>query len=847
MGSAGRIVDSCKIMRERMQNAAAFVVVSAVSGVSNALQQSINDTLSCDAEDANSTNNATKTLSDVAVKAVAEIRLVHENILTQLEKILPDWTHAQTEKTLRELSPLFSEYARLLDAVKTIGECPLSLHCRIMGLGELLCVPIVRAVLECMHIAVELLDSRNYIFTVGNQDEGDLDYEATEKAFLPIREALAISAKSNESESAAKIYLFPGFICTWQNKFDKKTLTQMGLLGRNGSDFSASIIAYASGCKKIEFWTDVDGIFTADPRIVHDAIMIDDMSYEEAMELSFFGSKVLHPKTLSPLIFKSIEAWSLNTLNPASHGTRISQKARNQTHTVCGISCLKNTAMVSMSGPGMKDKNGTAARTFSAVSAAGASVLLITQSSSEYTISFCINQDLAPAVIQSLKNEFDLEIASGIINPVSVQYDCAVVSIVGDNMKEKSGVASTFFSALTSGAINVIAIAQGSSERSISAVITLESGDKAVRLVHRFFFNTARPVDVFIFGTGSIGACLIEQIKSQMAELAGDNIEIKVLGIARSKKLLLSENGNSLDLRDWQADLAKIPENHADYLPLDAVLDYVRIQKPLNPVFVDCTASSALPERYLDIFKAGMHIATPNKKANSMAMDYYAALRKAARTNSRKFLYETNVGAGLPVIDTLQHMIKSGDKLKFFSGIMSGSLSYIFGRLDDGARFSEAVFEAREKQFTEPDPRDDLSGMDVARKALIIAREAGLKPELSDIRIKKLFPADFDDSGDVETFLKNLPKVDAYFSDYMTRLKKSGKTLRMGASIEDGICTVGLIEVSTDNPLFAIKGGENAFVFTTVRYNPIPLVVRGYGAGAQVTAAGVFGDILRTA
>ena len=393
--------------------------------------------------------------------------------------------------------------------------------------------------------------------------------------------------------------------------------------------------------------------------------------------------------------------------------------------------------------------------------------------------------------------------------------------------------------------INILAIAQGSSERSISVVISGSNGDTAVRIAHRFFFNTAQTIEVFAFGAGTIGGCLIDQIRDQQKDLLSQKIDIKVMAIATIDKMLIAKPGvesKGLDLTNWRDDVAAsdIPSS------LDTILDYVREAKPLNPVFVDCTASYDLPERYIDILEAGMHIATPNKRAHSMSMDYYHKLRKTANRMHRLFLYETNVGAGLPIIDTLQNLFASGDKLTGFYGIMSGSLSYIFGRLDEGATFSQAVLEAREKRYTEPDPRDDLAGLDVARKALIIAREAGLEVELDDIVIHKVFPADFDDTGSVDEFLKKLPQVDAYFSDMMKRLKSEGKVLRMAASIKDGKCSVGMMEVDTKHPLYSVKDCENAFVFHTQRYSPIPLSIMGYGAGAGVTAAGVFGDILRT-
>ena len=813
MGSARRIIDSVDIMVGRAKTERISVIVSAVAGVSNKLQDSIDKCL----------------LGSSAEPFVSDIRRIHGEIISELKAVLPSF---DAKGTMDALEQKLGEYKKLLEAVSTFGECPDSIHCRVMGLGELMSSPIVAAVLLARGMSVMLLDSRKFLFTTGNQKEGDPDYKKTADALAPYRDG--------ETREQARILLFPGFICSWTDKMSGKTA--MGLMGRNGSDFSASIIGSCLGAKKVEFWTDVDGIYTADPRIVKDAILVKDMSYEETIELSFFGSKVLHPKTLAPLAAKGIEAWSLNSMNPSARGTRIGKGPfSNQDGADCvtGISCLKKTAMISVSGNGMKGKTGTASRIFSAVSRAGCSMLLITQSSSEYTISFCVKEDSADLIKETLTAEFDLEIREKIINPIDVHKDCAIVSIVGDRMKQRRGVASTFFDALASRDINILAIAQGASERSISAVINKEDGDTAVRIAHSFFFNTAQTIQVFAFGVGTIGGALIDQIRDQQKMLAEQKINIQVMALANINGMLLDANG--LDLTNWRADIEKSPLKS----DLDEILKFVKETKPLNPIFVDCTASYDLPERYLDILNAGMHIATPNKRANSMSMDFYKKLRKTANSVNRRFLYETNVGAGLPIIDTLQNLFKSGDKLVGFNGIMSGSLSYIFGRLDEGATFSQAVLEAKEKRFTEPDPRDDLNGLDVARKALIIAREAGMSLELSDIKMNKIFPESFNDKGTTEEFLARLPEIDGYFAEKIASLKKEGKVLRMGASIENGSVSVGMLEVGADDPLYGVRGGENAFVFKTMRYTPIPLTVRGYGAGAGVTAAGVFGDVLR--
>jgi len=811
MGSASRMCNSVDIIIERSAKDRLGIIVSAVGGVSNRLQDSINLAVA---------NTNTATTNDL----VESIRKTHTDIIRELSVSVPGFRAAETEKAL---DVYFADYSRMLAAVAAFSECPETIECRIMGLGEQMCIPVMAELLRAKGEDVEVLDSRKLIITEGHLNEGDPVYERIEANFAPLR------------QSGAHILLAAGFISS-------DISGKPSLLGRNGSDFSAALMAMGLKAAKLEIWSDVDGIFTADPRIVSDAILVDDISYEEAMELSFFGSKVLHPKTIIPIAAHGIETWSLNSFNRTARGTRIASAdsipANAATGPVRGISCLKNTAIVSVSGAGLKGKRGTAARVFNAVSRSGISILLITQSSSEYTISFCVRGTESKEVRNALKEEFALEIRENLIDEISVMPKMSIVSIVGDGMKQRRGVAGTFFSALAFGGINIHAIAQGSSERSISTVVSDADGDKAVRIAHRFFFNTMQTIEVFLFGIGVIGEKLLEQIRKQQQELKKSQIDLQVWGIANSRKMLVNTSG--IKLAKWK----ELFDASAEASSVETVISFVKSEKPLNPVFIDCTATGTLPEKYLDIFSAGMHVITPNKRANSCALNYYNELRDTAAANRKRFLYETNVGAGLPVIDTFRSMLKSGDSLIDFSGIMSGSISYIFGRLDEGAKFSQAVIEAKEKGMSEPDPRDDLSGMDVARKALILAREAGCSMELSDVRIDSVFPPTFDASGTVPEFMARLPSVDAWFEEKIAALKKEGKVLRFAAAISgvNGTARVGPVEVKLENPLAAIKGGENAFVFTTKYYSPIPLVIRGYGAGADVTASGIFADILRT-
>ena len=816
MANARRILASSEIIINRAKEDRVSVIVSAVAGVSNNLQSAIDAT----------------TTGISGVNYVTDLRNTHNEICLELQSKLPGF---DAEKVMAKLEPNFVELEKLLAGCVSFGECPDTVHCRIMGMGELLSSPIMESVLLAKKQSIILLDSRKFIFTTGKQKEGEADYALCNEACAPFRDGA--------SPAQTRILLFPGFVCTWKAGTDAKPV--MGLLGRNGSDFSAAIIGASLRVKRVEFWTDVDGVYTADPRVVKDAILVDDMSYEESMELSFFGSKVLHPKTIAPLQAKGIEAWSLNSHNPSARGTRIGKGPfeSRKNASICGISSLKHISMISVGGSLMRGRTGMASKIFSAVSGAGVSILLITQSSSEYTISFCVRDDEAAKVKDALEAKFQLEIREKLIDEVEVHNDYAIVSVVGDGMIKNRGVASKFFNALSSQDINIAAIAQGSSERCISAVIEGEYADTAVRAVHQFFFHTAQTIEVFAFGAGTIGGTMIDQIRDQHDKLLTENIDIKVMAITTIDGMLLKEEG--IDLSNWR-DQMKKPDFAFGPQNVDDIIKFVKDKKPLNPVFVDCTASYDLPERYLDILNAGMSIATPNKRANSMDINFYKELRRTANKMHRRFLYETNVGAGLPIIDTLQNLYKSGDKLESFNGIMSGSLSYIFGKLDEGIKFSQAVKEAKELRYTEPDPRDDLEGKDVARKALIIARESGYDIELTDIEMIPLFPKDFDATGTVDEFMAKLPQVDAYFDKRMAALKKEGKVLRMGASIKDGKVSVGVLEVGADDPLYGVRGGENAFVFYTERYQPIPLTVRGYGAGAGVTAAGVFGDILRT-
>ncbi|HDL5538029.1 TPA: bifunctional aspartate kinase/homoserine dehydrogenase I [Mannheimia haemolytica] len=721
---------------------------------------------------------------------------------------------ALVEAELNQIQQVAAEAAQTKSLSDKIAA---TIHCR----GEKLSIAMMQAWFEAKGYEVTRIDPVEKLLAHGSYLESSVD--------------IAESTKRVDAGSIPKknIVLMAGFTAGNEQG-------ELVLLGRNGSDYSAACLAACLKADVCEIWTDVDGVYTCDPRLVPDAVCLETMSYQEAMELSYFGAKVIHPRTIGPLVPLNIPCLIKNTGNPDGKGTLIDGNVANDNLKVKGITNLDNVAMFNVSGSGMQGMVGMAASVFSTMSKAGISVILITQSSSEYSISFCVPAKSAEKALAALNTEFAQELSENLLDPIDIIKDLSIVSVVGDGMRTAKGIAARFFSALAQANISIVAIAQGSSERSISAVVPLNKAIEAVKATHKSLFNSKRVVDMFLVGVGGVGSELIEQVKQQKEFLAKKDIEIRVCALANSDKMLLNENGLNLD--NWKEDLEKAIQP-SDF---DVLLSFIKFHHVVNPVFVDCTSAQSVANLYARALKEGFHVVTPNKKANTSGYDYYLEMRENARQSQHKFLYETNVGAGLPVIENLQNLLAAGDEVEKFEGILSGSLSFIFGKLEEGLTLSQATLIAKEKGFTEPDPRDDLSGADVARKLLILVRETGLPLEFEDIEIEGVLPKGFSEGMSRDEFLQALPSLDEEFSKRVEAAKAEGKVLRYVGSITGDKCRVAIEAVDENHPLYKVKDGENALAFLTRYYNPIPLLLRGYGTGNSVTAAGIFADILRT-
>jgi aspartokinase/homoserine dehydrogenase 1 len=690
----------------------------------------------------------------------------------------------------------------------------------VMSFGERLSAYIISEAFKDKGVAAEFLDARKVVRTDANFGYAKVDFDVTNKLI------------NDHFKNHTDLQVITGFIGTSETG---ETTT----LGRSGSDYTAAIFAGALHATDLEIWTDVDGMMTADPRMVKKAFTVPQMSYEEAMELSHFGAKVIFPATMQPAMVNHIPIWIKNTFNPTFEGTVIHANAKNG-KLIKGISSMNNVSLLNVQGSGLLGVVGASMRLFATLAREKISVILISQASSEHSICFAIENQFTRQAKSAIDKEFQYEIRNEEIDEVQVETDLSIVAVVGDGMKHSPGTSGRMFSSLGKNGVNVMAIAQGSSERNISAVVRQADVAKALNALHEAFFLSDRKLlNVFLVGTGLIGTSLVNMIEEQYNKLAKENLlEVNVVAVANSKKMLFNEEG--LRLSSCIDEMKKDGQvmNMKDFAD-----KMISLNLP-NSIFVDCTSSEEVTAVYEAILSANISIVTPNKKANSASMEQYIQLKKTAFKRGVKFLYETNVGAGLPVLNTLNDLLLSGDRVISIEGVLSGTLNFIFSSYTDGKKFSDVVKEAKEKGYTEPDPRDDLSGMDVARKILILSRETGLSFELTDIQVENLVPVDCQ-KGSVDDFFKTLEKHDASFEKLRDEAFSKGEKLRYMAILNDGKVSVKLGSVNSQHPFYSLSGSDNIILLTTERYHERPMVIRGPGAGAAVTAAGVFADVIR--
>ncbi len=631
-----------------------------------------------------------------------------------------------------------------------------------------------------------------------------------------------------------EVQVVTGFISS-----DKGGLTTT--LGRGGSDYTAALLAAGLDAELIEIWTDVDGVLTADPRKVQKAFTIPEMTYAEAMEMSHFGAKVIYPPTLQPALAKEIPLAIKNTFNPEFKGTLISQKAEKNGHLVRGISSIGDIALLTLQGSGLYGVPGIAARLFNSLAQAKINIILITQGSSESSISFAVKPNDARKAKKAVESEFAFELQRSSVEPILVEKELAVIAIIGENMRYQPGIAGRLFQSLGKNGINCVAIAQGSSELNVSVVIPQVDEQKALNALHQgFFLSKTKELNLFMAGTGLIGSTLINQIKDHAKYLKEkQSIEINIIGLANSRKMIFDTDGISLE--NWREQLDST-ENKSD------IGDFVKKMNSLNlpnSIFVDNTASEKVASFYESILNQSISISTPNKIATSSAYPQYLRLKNIAAKRGVQFMYETNVGAGLPVINTLHDLTNSGDRIRKIEGVLSGSLSFIFNSFKEGVLFSNIVKQARDLGFTEPDPRIDLMGVDIRRKIIILARETGIPLEAADVKIESILPDACINAPDVDTFFNEIEKANDLFEEKRSAATKEDKVLRMVATLENGEASIQLCAVDQSHPFYSLSGSDNMIVFTTDRYIERPLVVRGPGAGAEVTAAGVFSEVIK--
>lgn len=777
-----------------------LVVLSAMSGVTNLLTQ-----LAEDAAEGKSFSDGLKSLEDKHFAVVKELLAVKFQ-----------------NPVFTKLKLFFNEIEDLLQGIFALKELSNQSKDLILSYGERCSNYMVSKVMEQYIPETLFIDASHYVKTDSNFGNAHLNEALTEQL-----------VKSMYISHSDKLLFVTGFIGSNENG-------RITTLGRGGSDYTAAIFGSILDARAIEIWTDVNGMLTADPRIVKKAFSLPVLSYTEAMELSYFGAKVIYPPTMIPAFLKKIPIVIRNTFEPDFSGTVIQFDSGKTALPIKGISSISDISVINLSGSGMIGKSGFSGRLFTLLAREQINVVLITQSSSEHSITFAVNPSDAKRAIQLIEVEFELEIQANKLVIPAIEENLSVLAIVGENMKRTPGMSGRLFAALGRNGINVRAIAQGSSEYNISVIIGKEDLAKALNAVHdAFFAELKKTLHVFNIGTGNIGATLFKQVEDQHDFLLDKNdIEIKVVGISNSRKMLFNTEG--VELNNWSAEL----EKNGSEADLALFIEKMKALNLPNCVFIDNTASKLPATYYDDIFKSNISIVTCNKIANSGKYVQYKTLRDTAHKHGVDFFYETNVGAGLPIVRVLKDLMLSGDRILKIEAILSGTISYIFNNFKEDASFFNVVRKAQELGYTEPDPRDDLGGIDFMRKMLILARDAGYAVEAEDVDLGAILPEACLKADTVDSFYAELQNEQAYFEDMKARAARDKKVIRYIGKLENGKVSIAIQFVDENHPFYALSGSDNIISFTTERYKERPLVVKGPGAGAEVTAAGVFADLV---
>jgi aspartokinase/homoserine dehydrogenase 1 len=740
---------------------------------------------------------------------LAEIKSRHQQAIHELFNSSGSIQHIVTE--------LLDELEQILTGITLVGELTAKTLDRLAGIGERISSHIV-----AQFLAATRVDSSEFIRTDSNFGKAAVDFTVTNKNIQDI------------FTDFKGVVVVPGFI-------SKNVKGEFTTIGRGGSDYTAAIISAALDVEILEIWTDVNGFMTADPKIISKAYTISELTYSEAMELSHFGAKVIYPPTILPVYKKHIPILIKNTSEPENPGTRISHVNQNGADRIIkGISSIPGIALVTLQGIGMVGVTGISMRLFTALARENVNVILISQASSENSISIAIEEGAVEIAKNAIQTDFEKEITNGQISKIAIETELSIVAIVGENMKHTTGIAGKLFSTIGKSGINIIAIAQGASELNISWVVRNEDLRKTLNVVHESFFLSENiELNVFLMGIGTVGGNLLEQLQKQQEKLLKEkHLNIKLTGVANSRKMVFDRDG--IDIASFKEKL----ENSDKKSDLQGFANEIKAMNIYNPVFVDCTASEVVASIYKEILRSNISIVTANKSAASSAYKNYAEIKKIAKQKGVKFLFETNVGAGLPIINTLNDLVNSGDKILRIEAVLSGTLNYIFNTISSEIPLSQTIRMAKEEGYSEPDPRIDLSGVDVARKVLILARESGYVMEMEDIKINRFVPDSFF-KGTLDDFWKNIPQLDGEFEQKRIKLVAEDKRWRFVARFENGIAEVGLQEVDSKHPFYDLEGSNNLVIYTTERYQQFPMLIKGYGAGASVTAAGVFADLIR--